>query len=188
MKEVLGLVAVALSIIGHAPYIKDTINKKTKPHVFTWLVWSIVTTLAFLAQWVKGGGAGSWTTGVTGVITIIIMLLALKNGTKDIKTIDKIFFAGALLAIIPWYLTKDPTLSVIMITTIDVLAFFPTIRKTINDPTSETFFMYALNLFRHSISILALATYNISTVLFPAAILVMNGVMTAIMLRPKYKK
>ncbi|MEK7071241.1 MAG: hypothetical protein AAB966_05530, partial [Patescibacteria group bacterium] len=78
MKEVLGLVAVALSIIGHAPYIKDTINKKTKPHVFTWLVWSIVTTLAFLAQWVKGGGAGSWTTGVTGVITIIIMLLALK--------------------------------------------------------------------------------------------------------------
>ncbi|MEK7070183.1 MAG: hypothetical protein AAB966_00070, partial [Patescibacteria group bacterium] len=111
-----------------------------------------------------------------------------KNGTKDIKTIDKIFFAGALLAIIPWYLTKDPTLSVIMITTIDVLAFFPTIRKTINDPTSETFFMYALNLFRHSISILALATYNISTVLFPAAILVMNGVMTAIMLRPKYKK
>lgn len=59
MKEIIGLMAVFLSIIGATPYILDTLHKKTKPHIFTWLTWSIVTLLVFLGQWIKGGGAGS---------------------------------------------------------------------------------------------------------------------------------
>lgn len=184
MKETLGFVTIILSIIGHTPYIIDTIRGKTKPHVFTWTIWSIITLLAFLGQWVKGGGAGSWGTGITGVMAILITLFAIKKGARDITLSDKIFFIGALLAIIPWYLTKDPTISVIIAATIDFSAFVPTIRKTINNPKSETLATYSINIVRHILSFIALENYNLVTLLYPAYLLSMNLVMTTIILRP----
>lgn len=188
MKELLGLIAVVLTIIGHFPYIVDTLKKKTTPHLFTWIIWAIVAILAFLGQWQKGGGAGSWTTGVTGLITIFIAILSLKNGTKDITFSDKIFFIAALLSIIPWYLTKDPTISIICLTLIDTLAFAPTIRKTIKNPNSETLFTYALNILRHGLSLLALANYNVATYLYPLSLLIMNALMTIVIIRPRLNK
>jgi chromate transport protein ChrA len=185
MKETIGVIAVLLSIIGHLPYIADILKGKTKPHIFTWIVWAVVTLIAFFGQWQKGGGAGSWTTAVTGVITILIAILALRNGSKEITKSDTLAFSVALLSIIPWYFTKDPTFSIIIITLIDVFAFFPTVRKTLNDPDSETLITYALNFLRHGLSVLALANYNIATTLYPFTLLLMNLVMTAIILKGK---
>ena len=128
MKEFIGLIAAALALISLIPYIVDIIRGKTKPHVYTWIIWAIVTVLAFIIQWQQGGGAGSWTTGVTGILTILIMILAFKKGTKDITKSDRILFIGALLAIPIWYFVGNSTLSIIIVTLIDVVAFLPTMR------------------------------------------------------------
>lgn len=188
MKETLGFVTIILSIIGHTPYIIDTIRGKTKPHIFTWIIWSIITLLAFFGQWAKGGGAGSWGTGITWVMAILITLFAIKKGVRDITLSDKVFFIGALLAIIPWYLTKDPTISVIIAATIDFSAFVPTIRKTIKNPKSETLATYSINIVRHILSFIALENYNLVTLLYPAYLLSMNLVMTTIILKPYFVK
>lgn len=180
MKEFLGIITVALSIIGHIPYILDIFKGKTKPHVFTWLIWSIVTTIAFIGQWTTGGGAGSWGTGMTVIITILITFLSFKYGSKDITTSDKFFFTGALISIIPWLITKDILLSVIIATLIDIFAYLPTIRKTLKNPETETLFTYIINVLRHGISITALQNYAITTYLYPSALLLMNIVMTMI--------
>lgn len=187
MKEFLGIIAVVLSIIGFAPYILDILRNKTKPHIFTWVIWTTTTFLVFLGQWQKGGGAGSWTTGITGILSILVTILAFKRGSKDITLSDKVFFTGALITIIPWILTKDPTFSIIILTFINVSAFIPTIRKTINNPASETFITYFLNIFRHGLSIIALANYNLATYLFPSIILLMNIIMVLVIVRPKRK-
>jgi len=65
------------------------------------------------------------------VITIGVLALCFKYGTSDISKLDAICLVGALVAIIPWWLTKDPMLP-LFATGIDMLAFFPTIRKTYN--------------------------------------------------------
>ncbi len=187
MKEFLGFVTVALSIIGHIPYIIDTLRKRTKPHIFTWIIWTTVTLLAFLGQWAKGGGAGSWGTGITSMMALIITLVAIKHGTKDITAPDTILFIIALSAIIPWYFTKDPTLSVIIATLIDACAFIPTIRKTFKNPKSETFATYSLNIIRHTLSLIALERYNLATILYPLYLLFMNTFITIIMVRSKGK-
>lgn len=187
MKEIIGFITVALAFIALYPYIVDIFKNKTKPHIFTWLVWAIVTILAFFGQWQKGGGAGSWTTGVTGIITIFIALISFKKGSRDITKFDVLIFIGALIAIIPWSLTKDPTLSIVILTIIDVLAFMPTIRKTIKDPQSETFISYVLHAIRHSLSILALANYNIATYIYPASLAVMNIIILSIILKSRLK-
>lgn len=187
MKETIGLITVVLSIIGHAPYIIDTYKKKTKPHVFTWIIWSLVVGIAFLGQWSRGGGAGAWSTGITAIIVIIIAILAFRNRNTEITSSDKLFFVAAILALVPWYLTKDPTISVIMATVIDGCAFIPTIRKTLKQPESETFSTYALNILRHSLSLLALASYNLATILYPAYLLMMNSIITIIIILGRKK-
>lgn len=188
MKEIIGFITVALAFIALYPYISDIFRNKTKPHIFTWMVWAIVTILAFFGQWEKGGGAGSWTTGVTGILTIFIALISLKKGSRDITKFDKMVFVGALLAIVPWMMTKDPTLSVVILTIIDVLAFIPTIRKTIKDPHSETFISYVLHSIRHSLSILALANYNLATYIYPASLAIMNILLVIIIAKSELKK
>ena len=188
MKELIGFITVALTFIALYPYIVDIFRNKTKPHIFTWVIWAIVTILAFFGQWQKGGGPGSWTTGVTGILTIFIALISIKKGSKDITKSDVVMFIGALLGIIPWLLTKDPTLSVVILTIIDVVAFIPTIRKTMKDPQSETFISYVLHAIRHSLSIFALANYNLATYIYPTALALMNIIIIFTILKSKNKK
>lgn len=188
MKETLGLIAAILAVVSHAPYIKDILHSRTRPHVFSWVIWSIVTLLVFFGQLQEGAGPGAWTTGITGLTTILIAFLAFKQGSKDITKSDVIFFSAALATLIPWKLTNNPTISIILLTLIDILAFIPTLRKTIKDPSSETFLTYFLNLFRHGLSIPALATYNLATVLFPAVMLLLNGTMVSVILKSRVKK
>lgn len=188
MKEFIGLITVVLAFIGLVPYIIDIFRNKTKPHIFTWVVWAMVTFLAFLGQWQKGAGAGSWTTGVTGILTIFIAIISFKKGSRDITKSDVVVFIMALIAIIPWLLTKDPTLSVIILTIVNTLAFIPTIRKTIKDPKSETFSSYVIHTFRHSLSILALSNYNLATFLYPAVVALSNLTVVIIILKSRYSK
>lgn len=102
MKELIGFVTVVLAFIAIAPYIYDIFRNKTKPHVFTWVIWAIVTILAFFGQWQKGGGPGSWTTGVTGILTIFIALISLKKGSKDITKLDIVMFCTQSVTVFPF--------------------------------------------------------------------------------------
>ena len=38
------------------PYLKNTIKHKIKPHFISWLIWSIITAIAFFSQLEKGAG------------------------------------------------------------------------------------------------------------------------------------
>ena len=188
MKELLGLIAVFLAIIGYSSYFLSIFRNRIRPHLFSWIIWSITTALVFLGQFQKGGGAGSWTTATTGLITILIAVIALKNGTKNITKLDAVFFTGALLAIVPWLLTKDPTASIVILTLIDVCGFIPTIRKTLRDSNSETLTLYTINIFRHGLAMVALANYNVATYLYPMTMLIANGIMVYIIKKPKFNK
>src|SRR5579862_3340643 len=115
-KEVLGIIAVIITIISYIPYLCDILKGKTKPHAFSWFIWSILTFIAFFGQLAGGGGAGSWVNGFTGVICFIIFIFGIIKGRTNIVFVDWISLVGAFIAIIFWYVTKGPLLSVIFIT------------------------------------------------------------------------
>lgn len=188
MKEIVGIITVLFALIGSVTYLVDVIRHKTKPHVFSWLTWSIVATLVFFGQWTSGAGAGAWSAGVISLMTIMITLFALKNGVRGDNAFDKISFIVAVGAIIPWYLTKNPTLSVVVATFIDAAALLPTVRKTIKHPASESFSMYFLHVVRQSLVLVAMGQYNLATVLYPIYSLVTNSLMTLIITHPKLFK
>ncbi|MBZ5661993.1 MAG: hypothetical protein LAO08_16455 [Acidobacteriia bacterium] len=75
---------------------------------------------------------------------------------------------AALLGTIPWILTRDPTIAVIIAVGIDLTAFLPTLRKTWDYPSTETPILYASNVLRHILALFALQAHNIATALPPS--------------------
>lgn len=174
LKIILGAIAALLALFSSAVYVRDIIRGNTKPHLYTWLIWSIVTVIAFLGQIVTGAGPGSWATGVSALVTISVTIYAFLSGhnTKDITYFDKVCLILALVAILPWLLVKSILWSVILASFIDVIAFFPTMRKTWHAPKSESLGSMFIDATKHSLSIIALNSYSLTTWLYPAAVLV----------------
>jgi len=165
-KTVISIIAVLLTFIGYIPYVRDTLSGKTTPHV---------TAIAYGLQVSGGAGVGSWVTLVVVIICFFIFILSLRNGKKDITGSDTLFFILSFVALFLWLIAKQPILSVVLVSAIDMLGFVPTIRKSWNKPFSETLFSYELNTFRHGLSLLALQQYSIVTWLYPLTWTAANG-------------
>ncbi len=76
----------------------------------------------------------------------------------------------ALLGIVLWRVTESPLIAVIFVTVADGLACVPTFRKSYQKPREETISAYVLGALRSFISLPALATFNVTTALYPAFI------------------
>lgn len=185
MKDALAVIAAFIAIAGNVPYIRDALRKRVRPHPYTWLVWTIVSGITFFGQLAKGAGIGALPAGVAEVFTIGIFLFSLQYGFKYVVKTDKYFLAAALLGLIPWALFDDPTLSVVIAVSIDLIAFVPTIRKTWKHPETETPPLYAANVTRHILTLFSLQAYNVATTLHSIAMIITNSIMTGIILLKK---
>ena len=170
-KQLLGAIAIGLTIIAYYPYIRSIIQGKTKPHVFSWVIWGTSTCIVFLAQLADKGGAGAWVIGFSGIISIYVAFLAyIKRSDSSITRIDWLFFIVAMTALPIWYLTSDPLWAVVILTTVDVLGFVPTFRRSYILPFEEQLMFYMVMALRNFVVLSALENYSLTTVLFPATI------------------
>jgi len=170
-KEILSIISIALTFIAFFPYIRSIVLGETKPHVFSWIIWGSTTFVVFLAQLEDNGGVGAWPIGVSGVITLFIAALSyFKRADISITKTDWLFFIATMSALPFWYFTSNPLWAVIILTVVDILGFGPTVRKSYQQPYSESLLFFALFSARNFIVILALENYSVTTVLFPAAV------------------
>lgn len=182
MKDIIGIIAVVLTFIGYIPYIRDTIKGKTTPHVYTWFIWALVTAIAFALQISDKAGPGAFTTLAAAIVSFIIFGFGMRQGDKDITVADTIFFILSLIALLLWLFAKQPVLSVILVSSIDMLGFIPTIRKSWHKPYEETLISYAANTFRFGLAIFALQRYTLITSLYPITWIFANGSFTLFLL------
>lgn len=173
--EILGFMAALLGFLGFIPYIWKTWKGQIRPHIFSWYLWTLFNVVAGAAQWSDGGGAGAWVNLSGGLFTLIVAVLATINGgKKDIEKSDWYALYGAFIAMGLWYFTKDPVGAVILITVIDMIAFYPTFRKGWVKPHEDMLFLFILNGVKYTMSIMALQHLTITTVLFPASLVLTN--------------
>ena len=175
-KIILGAVAAGVGIVGYAWYLRDVLRGRTKPHIFSWIVWSIFETISFFAQISKGGGAGTWVSAASALCSISIVIFAFRNSDKQIKPLDVVAFSGAIVGIALWRLTGNPLTAVILISISDALGFVPTFRKSFHKPHDETLIEYSLSTIKWILGILALSSRNLTTALYPASLILTNSV------------
>lgn len=175
-KNILGIVATLIAFIAYIPYFRDIFANKTKPHAFSWFVWGVLTAIAFFGQIAGGAGAGAWVTGFTALVCFIISFFGFRKGSSNIVLIDWISLLGAGIALLLWAVTKNPLLSVILITITDAFGFFPTFRKSFSRPQEETVSTFFLSGLKFIFAILALRTVSVITALYPLSLVLMNWI------------
>jgi uncharacterized membrane protein YfhO len=175
------ILAVFLTLYAYTPYLIGIFRGKTKPHCFTWLIWSIVAVIATLIQILEGGGMGSWPTIVATLTCFLITFLSIKYKTEHIKRIDYVLFTVSLCSIPLWVITNSPVYSALLVTGIEIVGALPTIIKSWHHPKEEVMSTYGLNSIRYLLSILSLSTISIATIAYPIGMVFMNGVIFAIL-------
>ena len=171
--QLVGLAAVVLTVVAYVPYIGAIRAKAVKPHFFSWLIWSLTTVIVFFAQMAAEGGAGAWSTGMSAAITLYVAWLALVlRSDFSNTTADWCFLIAAMLSLPVWFFTYDPLWSVVILTVVDAFGFGPTLRKAWHKPQEESMQFYLLFGARSLLSVAALESRTLTTVLFPVAMVV----------------
>jgi len=137
-KAVFAVFAIVISLVAYIPYFRDIFLCKTKPHLYTWIIWTITGVTSLLGVYYGGGG---WTVVYDAFLCIEIvgtLIFCFKYGTKNITKSDTVVLILAFLAIIVWWQLKQPVLAIFMVSAIDVAAYIPSFRKSWHDPWSET--------------------------------------------------
>lgn len=182
MNILLTAIGIGMSLIGNVLYFRDVLAGKTKPHFFSWLVWSILTSIAFAAQIVEGGGIASLVLGVSALFCFVGAFYGAKLGNMAFPFVDWIALASAGVALLLWRITNDPLLSIFLITITDAAAFIPTFRKSYHRPYEETLSAYLLAALKYIPGIIALDVLTLTTWLYPTSLVVMNTAFVALLL------
>jgi hypothetical protein len=181
LKEILGIISSLIAIASYIPYLRHTLQGKTKPHLVTWFLWAIVATLSGIIQLQGGAYAGAWVTIATGISVIAILIAGFFKGDRYIKRMDWVCLILGIFAVVAWLVSKQPLLSLVLLCIVDVFAFAPTYRKAFHKPQEETLTTYILAATKYVFALAALGNYSVQTMLYPLCEIVLCGIMIGLL-------
>jgi hypothetical protein len=186
-KENLGLIAVLICFYAYVLYFKSIFKGKTKPHLFSFLIWGLSSGIAFLGQITHSAGPGAWVIGFVTFCCFGVMISSIKYGEKNITRFDWVCLITALSAIPVWILTNNALLAVIMVTFVDCVGYIPTFRKSWPKPYEEHVGAAFLSSIQYVISFLAINSYSLITCVTPVSLFLINGALGMMLVfRRKY--
>lgn len=175
LQSFLVAVAAALAVGSYVPYVHGVLVGRTKPHLFTWVIWGSLTAIGAAVQFSAGAVASGSITAMSTVGCIIVSVLAVRRGERHIVAADWFCLGGAIAALLWWRLAKDPLMAVVFIIVVDVFGFFPTVRKSLSKPHEETVSIYALNAVRYAIGLATVGAGGPAAWLYPAYVAASQG-------------
>lgn len=174
-KQKLGILSLLIAVLGYIPYIANVLKGKTKPHAYTWLTWEVIAVVGLGIQLQGKGGAGTWLLGLTTIVTLLIFLLSLKYGHRDIHKIDTLSLTFAGIAFVFWLFADQPLIAAILISLIEAVGgFFPTFRKSNKLPYEETLTSYVAYSISTILALIALDNHSVELMLYPIAVIILN--------------
>lgn len=187
MQEFLGYSSGIIMMLSVVPYAISIFKGETKPQRMTWLIWSILTFIAFFSQMAKGGTWSLLLTAGDTIAILIVFILSIKFGVGGFRKIDILSLCGAGVSLLFWYLTKEPAVALFLIIIIDFIGANLTIKKSWHNPESENWIGWAMCGVGGLLGTLAVGEWNFILVIFPLYICLINSLMAGIILGRKRK-
>ncbi len=181
-KIALGALSFAIGVVAYGIYFWQITKKGgVQPHPFSWFLFGLVTVVAFLAQRQRGAGAGSWVTGLSAVVCLIIGALSLLRHRWRFRGFDWLSLGTGLAVFMFYLVAKDPTSSAILATATDVVGFAPTLKKGWIEPHQDSATSFALNGIKFVPAVFAVQSYSLATCLFPTSLIFVNLAVAAVL-------
>ena len=163
-----GILAGVLSTIAYVPYIVDTAFGRTQPERATWLIWSIVASVAMGSQIYEGANQSLWFVGVQVSATVIVFLMSIKRGYGAYWSTRNLYlFAITLIGLFVWYIAENALYMLIITTAISILGGSVTVLKAYREPDSETMSTWLLSLVASFFAILSVGAIDPALLIYP---------------------
>lgn len=186
--NIVGLAAGIISIFGYLPYIRDVIKKTTYPERASWLIWDVLTIIAFFSQLAKGAVASLWLPGLEICGLSIVLLLSIKFGTGGLTKKDYYSLIAAGIGLILWYFTKEPAVALYIIIGIDSIGTVLAVQKAYEKPETETMSTWVLVSIAGILSTLSVGKLNIILLSYPFYIFIANAAIAIAIILGKVRK
>jgi len=157
------VISIFFSFLAYGIYYKSIFLKKSNPHLYSWLIWWIISITVWIIQFNENGWLWSINTFLVWFLCLWIAFLAFKKWDKNITLSDKIYLFLWILSIIIWIFTTNAIYSIIILILVDIFGFIPTFRKLFQNPYDENILPYFLSFLWYSFSILSLSNFTFIT-------------------------
>lgn len=158
-----------MALTAYIPYLIDMFRGRNRPHLYTWISIFLITAVVAYLQVVGGAGVGAIPTILGVGVDAVILFYCFRFGTRDVVFIDKVCLAITIFGVVTYIaFHHHPVFSLAVVTAAEIISFFPTFRKTRNDPYSESLPSYYLLMLKLGLILLALQKYDALTVSYSA--------------------
>lgn len=182
--QYLVLVGAVIQFGGTLSYLKDTIQGRAKPNRVTWLLWTIAPLIATVAALTEGVKWSVLPVFMAGFCPLLVFIASFvnKNAYWKLGALDYWCGFWAILALILWGITKNPTLAVIFSIVSDGCAALPALIKAWQHPETETIAVYATALVSALTSFAAVKTWKLIEIAFPLYLMAANSLIIILIL------
>lgn len=167
MRNAIALLAGIISFASALPYIYDTAKGKTHPNVVTWFTWTLLNLINTVVAINADAAQTAIFTGFSGLATGTIAVMGLRNGVKKYTPFDVACQVVALLGIVLWRLTDNPSLAVGIALGVDITGALPTLRHAWIAPFAETWQSFAIGGVAALLTLISISNYNFVSLAFP---------------------
>lgn len=174
-----------LTIVAIIPYLLEVISKKTKPRIVSWLVWTIITSIAAIAALVDRQYPTAILLFSAALETLAVVVLGWKNSDKTIEKIDVICFVGAVIGIILWQVFDSPAIAVIATVIADFIGGIPTLLHSWKKPQEETWITFFISSIGAMCTLLVISDWRITSFAYPLFLVVINLIFTSVIILRK---
>jgi hypothetical protein len=185
-----GITSSILALVGGFPYLRDIHNKRTRPHILSWIGWSFVTGLgasAILAE------VSTWVAGLLIANSILCLTVAIYSAVKKVgvwsaSKYDYILFGLGILGLVLWMIFDMPIIALICSIIADFSFGIPTIIKTYKDPSSETPFIWVTAVLSALLSLFAIESISFNEVAFSSYLFMFDSTVLFLALRGRVRR
>lgn len=181
-KEIIWIISVSILIYGKILYINSILKWKTKPHSYSWLIWTILMAIGFIWQYSDNWWSGTWVLLTWVLTSFLTLILSLKYGTTNITQSDKWILYCILCGIIIYFYSQNLKFTILLVILLDALWYIPTIRKTRIAPYSEDLLVWSISILPLLWAIIALDNYTFLTYWYLTVLISMNSIVIAVII------
>jgi len=174
MLQYLVIVWAIVNLTFTSFYIRKTIQGKTKPNRVTWIMWSIAPLIAFAAALSDGVRWAALPVFISWFAPLLIFLSTFinKKAFWKLKRFDYSCWIFSALALILWWITKEPAIAIIFAILSDAFAAIPTLIKWWKHPQTESIRPFLWWIFSAWTAFFAVKTFGFTEIAFPIYLIV----------------
>jgi hypothetical protein len=176
MEKYIGLLAGLIISGAQVIYLLNTLKKKIRPSVLSWIGWACLMGTSVVSQIIGKG----WQWSMTGVLCSTIGCFTIANvafwsKNYSYKKSDLNFLFVGLVCIGIYLLSNNTWVTTIFAVIADAALGIPTIRKAYKTPATERSVAWILGVISSAMALVICLHHDPIYVLFPAYLFLFNG-------------